>query len=288
MMRPYQRPAEPVKPKPAEAPRQVALDELRREDACQARAELDQETIDEYAALYQDGTKLPPVEAFEVDGELVVVDGFHRVAAARKAGVEFLRCAVVGIGEFDDAIWHATGVNKAHGLRRSNADKRKAVRMALESGIGSEMSSQIIAKHVGVDHKTVSKLRREWEAQQVALGKFPNASETVTTRDGRQYPKHRAKASQEPDRDDASSDDGSTTDLYAEVATWIDGLRQRVRERLGPGPAIDQHLEAAWRAADDQVLVDCARCDLGGCPFCRDGRVSKGELRSLAIAKGAA
>jgi hypothetical protein len=50
-------------------------------------------------------------------------------------------------------------VNKSHGLRRTNADKQRAVEAALLHPKSRELSDSQIARHVGVDHKTVSAQR---------------------------------------------------------------------------------------------------------------------------------
>jgi len=53
--------------------------------------------------------------------------------------------------------------NIPHGLRRTNADKRNAVRLALLHPYARAWSNRLIAKHVGVDSKTVASVRRELE-----------------------------------------------------------------------------------------------------------------------------
>ena len=53
--------------------------------------------------------------------------------------------------------------NIPQGLRRTNADKRKAVRLALLHPYSRAWSDRLIGKHVGVDHVTVGRVRRELE-----------------------------------------------------------------------------------------------------------------------------
>jgi len=54
--------------------------------------------------------------------------------------------------------------DKPYGLPFTNADKRNAVKRALLHPYGRDMSYRQIAKHVGVDPKTVGRVRRELEA----------------------------------------------------------------------------------------------------------------------------
>src|SRR5690606_15143039 len=146
----------------------VPIEEIEMDHRCQARADVNHDAVAEYAEAYRNGTQLPPPEVFLVSGKLYLVDGYHRVPAAHAAGIGFLRVEIVGEGTIDDAIWYATGVNRSHGVRRSNADKRRAVLMALESPIGQEQSSRAIAEHLGLSPQFVSALRKEWESQQVS------------------------------------------------------------------------------------------------------------------------
>lgn len=83
-------------------------------------------------------------------------------------------------GGLRDAILHSAGANAAHGLRRTNADKRRAVLMLLEDGEWSQWSDREIGRQCVVDHKTVTRLREEH------LGKSPDAPRTVS-RGGKVY-----------------------------------------------------------------------------------------------------
>ena len=148
------------------AGKSVAFADLVLDEQCQSRADISHDTVEDYREAYAAKVKLPPLEVYDVGGALYVVDGFHRAAAAAAAGVAFLRVVVVGEGAIEEAIWHASGANTKHGLRRSNADKRKAVWSALSS-LGMEFSSRVVAEHVGVSDMLVGKIRREWEASQV-------------------------------------------------------------------------------------------------------------------------
>jgi hypothetical protein len=57
-----------------------------------------------------------------------------------------------------DAEWYALSTNQKHGLRRTREDKRKAVSRALE--IDPDRSDREIARHLGVSHPFVARLRR--------------------------------------------------------------------------------------------------------------------------------
>lgn len=159
----------------------IPTEDLIFHPRCQAREELSKDAIEEYADIYRAGRDLPPVDVFRVNGDLLVVDGFHRVSAAVMAGRGFVRARVVGEGTLDEASWTATRANRDHGVRRTSADKRRAVRVALD-GIGAEQSNRVLADHVGVSHELVRKVRAEWEAEHGV-----ETTERVGA-DGKRYP----------------------------------------------------------------------------------------------------
>jgi hypothetical protein len=125
-------------------------------DGLQARVSTDAGTVEEYAQAMASGKVFPPIVVYSDSHEHWLADGLHRLSAYIENGVEEVTVDLRD-GTRDDALWHAVAANKNHGLKRTNADKRKAVKMALE--LHSEMSDRAIAEHVGVDHKTVAALR---------------------------------------------------------------------------------------------------------------------------------
>lgn len=80
-------------------------------------------------------------------------------------------------GDLEAATLYAVGANATHGLRRTNAQKRHAVSIALARWPND--ADRDIARKCGVDHKTVS-------AARASLGKFPSEADrrTYTTKHG--------------------------------------------------------------------------------------------------------
>jgi hypothetical protein len=142
---------------------EVPLEQLQAEGEAQARERLDPDKVEEYGAVLAASPgvvwKDPAVVFF--DGEWYWLgDGFHRAAAYIDAKKDTMPCDVRP-GTREDARWFACGANKTHGLHRTNADKRKAVRMALEQK--PQMSDRAIAEHCGVSPPFVASIRRESE-----------------------------------------------------------------------------------------------------------------------------
>ncbi len=85
-----------------------------------------------------------------------LLDGFHRIEACKKNGKTHITANVVPITNEDDAVWWAAAANQSHGLRRSNADKLRALELVLSLDSSLELSDREIARRIGVSHTFVS------------------------------------------------------------------------------------------------------------------------------------
>ncbi len=164
-------------PEPFPTLKDLPLDAIRVDGGTQPRAAIDTDTVREYAERMQAGDHFPPVQVYFDGTDHWLSDGFHRVKAAREAGLATIQ-ADVWEGTRDDAFWMSLGANKDHGLRRTNEDKARAVKAALAAK--PRLSDRAIADHVGVDHETV----RKYRAAAVSTGEVRQSTER-TGRDGR-------------------------------------------------------------------------------------------------------
>jgi hypothetical protein len=147
---------EPKAPARVEA---VALDRIK-DGGAQARVEIRVETVNDYATEMLDGAVFPPILLFDDGKGLWLADGFHRFEAKRKIEHDTI-VAEIRKGTRRDAILHGIGANATHGLRRSQADKRRAVERLLKDPEWARWSDRKIAEAAKVDHKTVAAVRRE-------------------------------------------------------------------------------------------------------------------------------
>ena len=138
--------------------RVVQLSQVAIDGGTQPRCEIDESLVTEYAEAMRDGAQFPPIVVFHDGVKFWLADGFHRTHAARKAGLEVLD-ADVRDGTRRDAILFSVGANAAHGSRRTNADKRKAVMTLLEDEEWSQWSDREIARQCAVHHTFVGKMR---------------------------------------------------------------------------------------------------------------------------------
>lgn len=138
----------------------LSLDDITAHPDVQARAELNEEVIEEYAVSMRLGEKFPAVVVF-FDGDAYwLSDGFHRYEAAKRAPVQLLD-AQMRLGGKREAMLYSAGANATHGLRRTNADKRKAVVMLLKDEEWGQWNDAEIARRANVSPMTVGRLRAE-------------------------------------------------------------------------------------------------------------------------------
>ena len=135
--------------------RTISIDLINLE-GCQSRAATNNETVHDYAEKWEEGVAFPPVDLFHDGAEYFPGDGIHRILGAIEAGLDEVP-AVVHKGGQRAARLFAAAANQTHGLKRTNADKRKAVQIVLE--LEPKWSNRKIADHCGVSDMLVGDVR---------------------------------------------------------------------------------------------------------------------------------
>lgn len=132
---------------------------IRIDGETQARESINQEAVSEYADSIRSGVEFPPLVVFFDGAEYWLADGFHRWHAHRAAGRASAQVDIRS-GTRRDAVLFSLGANAAHGLRRTNADKRKAVSTLLKDEEWARWSDREIARVCGVGAPFVGDIRR--------------------------------------------------------------------------------------------------------------------------------
>lgn len=141
----------------------LTLDQIRTDPGTQARANMDMDTVIEYADVlnaYKDTWPFPRIVIYHDNAAYWLADGYHRVAAARRLSYPHAIPADVRRGSRRDAILYAVGANADHGLKRSPADKRSAVLILLRDAEWGRWSDREIARACRVSHTFVADMRR--------------------------------------------------------------------------------------------------------------------------------
>ncbi|ACL04299.1 hypothetical protein Dalk_2606 [Desulfatibacillum aliphaticivorans] len=170
---------------------EVEINDLKMDLAKNCRANPNNEVIANYAELFTEEVEMPPLEAFLVGKEIWLVDGYHRCMGAMQAGKKKINVAIYE-GDEKAALRTAVSANATHGLRRTNADKQQAVRMAFSDKEIRGYSANLVAKLCKVSQPTVAKVREEMKEEGV---KFPK---TTVGMDG----KARRCSHEQPSEDD--------------------------------------------------------------------------------------
>lgn len=181
----------------------IKLTAIERDTTIQCRASIDVATVNEYAERMTEGDEFPPVVLFATNGKHWVGDGWHRLLAAEHIGALTIPAEVHKGGRVE-ALKHALGANAAHGHRRTNADKRRCVEIALREFPNE--SSRTIAAMCGVSQPFVDGIRSQSGDNGYHL--------TRTGADGKQYPAKRGAScsvgmidEDEPERDEPKGKD---------------------------------------------------------------------------------
>lgn len=166
----------------------LAIAKIRRDGGTQPRAALDEATIRDYAEAMQRGDTFPAVVVFFDGTDYWLADGFHRLAALESLGALNMDVpAIVQQGDQRAAVFFSTGVNAEHGLRRSNADKRRAVDVLLRDAEWGKWSDREIARQCKVSNNFVSELRKAICHPMTDSAPSPTSTERTVTRAGTTY-----------------------------------------------------------------------------------------------------
>lgn len=167
---------------------------IRTDGGTQMRAELNAAMIDEYAQSMREGATFPPIVVY-YDGEVYWLgDGFHRLAARKKLFEGTIECEVRS-GTRRDAVLCAAGANASHGLRRTNADKRRAVEALLRDEEWAAWSDREIARRCGVHHELVGRMRAELSGGIRQMEEGLDSSTRTVQRNGQTYTQNVSKIS---------------------------------------------------------------------------------------------
>jgi ParB-like chromosome segregation protein Spo0J len=172
--------------------------------------------------LAEVGQVLPPILVHK--GTLRVIDGVHRVQAARLRG-ETMIGALLFDGDPDLAFVYAVRANISHGLPLSLADRQTAAQRIIASH--PHWSDRAIAGTTGLSPSTIRGIR-----ERVAGGVAPQAARVG--RDGRIRPVSIAEGRQRAARVIADRPDASLREIAAAAGISV-GTARDVRRRIHNG-----------------------------------------------------
>lgn len=134
----------------------LTLSSIELDTSIQCRADIDISTVNEYAEAMQAGAEFPPVDVFGDEDRCWIGDGWHRVMAAKSAGLTEI-AATVRPGGRIEALRFALSANATHGRPRTPSDRKSTIANALREW--PDATDAEIADMCAVTHQYVNKLR---------------------------------------------------------------------------------------------------------------------------------
>lgn len=191
---------------------------LKLSGGTQPRTVIDETVVAEYAEEMLGGAQFPPIDVFHDGTHYWPSDGFHRIRASVKAGRDSISARVFS-GSRRDAALASFAANTTHGLRRSIADKRRAVTRILEDQQWTFLSDSEIARHCCVSPKFVSAMRVRLGIESPEVRTVVRGGKRLAVRTGRK------SVLESPDLDHPSVADQKTQ------ATLFDRFLDKIRAR---------------------------------------------------------
>ncbi len=226
--------------------RNVPLNDLILDDNLYLRDRLDDFTVERYADSWD---RLPPVTVYDVEGKLLLTDGFHRHAAAVMLGKRTMP-AEVRVGTFTEALDFVASVNLFHGLPLTRSERRRAVEVKLK--LHHDWSDRRMAEELAVSRELVAKIRR----QLIDGNQIPNNPGRVGS-DGKLYtsagipreqPERQPRDKSIEEADDSGSERGRRGMSAAAAPPW----EEAPAKRSGHTPAGE---DSSWRGGPDPRAI---------------------------------
>lgn len=113
----------------------LQLSELLQLKELQVRKELNGSMIRRYAMAYRERAKMPPITVARLVAEevFVLIDGWHRVAAAKQEGMTTIGAEIVECPSLAEARWLAAQANLTHGVPLKKKEVREVFRRYIET-----------------------------------------------------------------------------------------------------------------------------------------------------------
>lgn len=245
----------------------LELDQIRIDGGTQSRVELSQDTVGEYAQAFQAGAEFPAVVVFFDGVSYWLADGFHRYFGALNAGESAIAVQVIN-GTQRDAVLYSLKANATHGLKRTNADKRKAVETLLKDAEWATWSDRKIADVCGVGHPFVAAIRKPEVAAKQQENRVASATKKARV-ESDSTPSAPTPKAAEPER------------ASAEPAA---AAAEEVPEDDGPSEE-EMAAHAAAEAADRELVAKLLESDQPLAALAAENKQLKAEVAQLKLAR---
>ena len=136
----------------------VSIDAIVIDKDFMMRDAIDKKTVESYKENLGVILEASPIVVFETPNGLMLVDGFHRLSAARQLNWEQIKVQKYK-GSVQDAFAFACLANLKHGKPLMPEERKKAICQYIK--LNSKLSNVLIAEHVGKSEFTIRHYRQE-------------------------------------------------------------------------------------------------------------------------------
>jgi len=142
------------------------------------RETFDKRIVEQYKENLASIIESSPIVVFDTPSGLMLVDGFHRLAAARQLDWSEIKAQIYK-GSVQDAFAYACLANLKHGKPLTRSEREHAVKEYIV--LNAELSDRWIAQDTGLHNDTISK----WRQELIANGRL-KANEKRIGQDGKE------------------------------------------------------------------------------------------------------
>jgi AraC-like DNA-binding protein len=218
----------------------VKLADICTDSKTQVRESVNQEKVNEYTSLLQEGVEFDPIELYNDGAKIHISSGWHRYLAHRSAGLTEI-AAIVHVGTESDAFFNGIPANGPSPIPYNNLDYIKQLRRFQEDEERSQWSVSQKAKWMHCSRTTVTRLLKKIQEENYQEAKEATEIKPIKyTRNGKVQEMKRKPAAPPPD-DPPPMEDGSQV---AEMVDTITSLEEKLRD------AQDKIMVAQWDATD--------------------------------------
>lgn len=150
------------------------VSEIQTRPDIQVRCGMNEDAVERYADLYREGVGLTPISIWrDGEGNTILIDGHHRLEAAKRAGLEEIDGYDEGTGDMPGFIEASILANARNGLALSKADRKRAAELLYK--YQPTLSVRSIADKVGLSKSLIQTVISEFDAQTNAKCAFCRA-----------------------------------------------------------------------------------------------------------------
>jgi FtsZ-binding cell division protein ZapB len=218
----------------------VKLADICTDSKTQVREAINQEKVNEYTHLLEEGLEFDPIELYNDGAKIHISSGWHRYLAHRSAGLTEI-AAIVHVGTESDAFFNGIPANGPSPIPYNNLDYIKQLRRFQEDEERSQWSVSQKAKWMHCSRTTVNRLIKKIREDDYQGAKEATEIKPIKyTRNGKVQEMKRKPAAPPPDEPPPMENDSQV----AEMVDTITSLEEKLRD------AQDKIMVAQWDATD--------------------------------------